>query len=68
MKRKDLQELKNKPLAELERELQNYLERLRELRFSLAQGKVKNIKEIKSTKKTIARILGLIRNYKLKTK
>jgi len=60
MKAKDLQELKLKPLAELQKQLTDNYERLRGLKFDLAQGKVKNIREIKETKKTIARILTVI--------
>jgi len=60
MKAKDQQELKLKPLAELQKQLADNYERLRGLKFDLAQGKVKNIREIKETKKTIARILTVI--------
>jgi len=67
MKRKDIQQLKNKPLPELQKNLNEYREKLRKLKFDLAQGKVKNIKEIRETKKMIARILGLIQNYKTKS-
>lgn len=42
------------------KELQNLLrskkERLRQLRFDLAAGKVKNVREVRGTKKDIARI------------
>ncbi len=67
MKNKEIQQIKTKPLPELQKELANYREKLRKLKFDLAQGKVKNIKEIKETKKMIARILGLIQNYKTKS-
>ena len=60
MKNKESQELKNKPLVELNKNLVDYRERLRKLRFDLSQGKVKNIKEIKMIKKMIAKILTLI--------
>ena len=60
MKKKEIQQLKTKPLAELQKNLADYRERLRKLRFDLAQGKVKNIKEIKTVKKMIARILTII--------
>jgi ribosomal protein L29 len=36
---------------------------LRQLRFDLVSGKVKNVKEIRETKKDIARILTILRNY-----
>ena len=35
-------------------------ERLRSLKFDLASGKVKNVREIRELKKTIARILTLL--------
>ena len=60
MKKRQFQELKNKPLAELEKDLGTYRERLSKLNFDLAAGKVKNIREIKETKKIVARILTLI--------
>lgn len=42
---------------ELEKELKDSRERLRQLRFDLAAGKVKNVREIRKTKKEIAKIL-----------
>ena len=59
MKNKQLQEIKNKPLAELQKGLVDYREKLRKLKFDLVQGKVKNSREIKDIKKMIARILTL---------
>ncbi len=60
MKKKEIQQIKNKPLPELRKDLADYRERLRKLKFDLSQGKVKNIKEIQETKKVIARILTLM--------
>ena len=54
------QQIKNKPLPELQKDLADYREKLRKLKFDLSQGKVKNIREIQETKKTIARILTII--------
>lgn len=45
---------------ELARVLNEKRERLRELRFNLVAGKVKNVREIRETKKDIARILTLL--------
>jgi len=39
-------------------------EKLRALRFDLAAGKVKNVREIREIKKDIARILTLLRGLK----
>jgi len=61
MKKNNLQELKNKVAAELQKDLAGNRERLRALKFDLAAGKVKNIKEIKTVKKTIAQILTILK-------
>lgn len=60
MKKQELQQFRNKSLPELQKNLLDYREKLRKLKFDLAQGKVKNIKEINETKKTIARIMTLL--------
>ncbi|RLC38565.1 MAG: 50S ribosomal protein L29 [Candidatus Nealsonbacteria bacterium] len=46
---------------ELQRLLREKRERLRQLRFDLAGGKVKNVREIRETKKDIARILTFLK-------
>jgi ribosomal protein L29 len=60
MKKNDFQQYKTKPETELKKDLADLREKLRKFKFDLAQGKVKDIKEIKETKKNIARILGLL--------
>jgi ribosomal protein L29 len=55
MKKKEIQELKNKSVGELEHIVAESGERLRALRFDLAAGKVKNVNELHHTRKTIAR-------------
>ena len=60
MKKKDIQELKTKPLPELQKLLKESREHLRDLKFNLAAGKVKNVEEIRTLKATIARILTFI--------
>jgi large subunit ribosomal protein L29 len=55
MKKKDIQELKNKTVAELHRVVTESVEHLRALRFDLAAGKVKNVAELHQTRKRIAR-------------
>lgn len=57
MKAKDLQKRPTTDLKKTARELQD---KLRELRFDLTSGKVKNIKEIRSTRKEIARIYTIV--------
>lgn len=56
-----LQELKQKPKTELDKILRESRERLRQLRFDLAAGKIKNVREIRKTKKEIARVLTLLK-------
>ena len=53
-------ELRQKSKSELQKLLQDNREKLRQLRFDLAAGKVKNVREIRKTKKDIARILTII--------
>ncbi|MFZ5559634.1 MAG: 50S ribosomal protein L29 [Patescibacteria group bacterium] len=56
-----IRELRQKSERELKENLISLRDKLRELRFNLVGGKVKNIREIHQTKKTIARILTLLR-------
>lgn len=55
-----IKELRQKSKKELQETLISLRDKLRELRFNLAGGKVKNIKEIHQTKKHIARVLTLL--------
>jgi len=55
MKKKEIQELKNKTAGELDHIIIDSGERLRTLRFDLAAGKVKNVNELHQTRKKIAR-------------
>jgi len=54
-------ELRQKPKEELQKLLSEKGERLRNLMFDLASGKVKNVREIREIKKDIARILTLLK-------
>ncbi len=60
MKKQEFQQFHKKPSIELQKELLDHREKLRKLKFDLAQGKVKNIKEINGIKKTIARIMTIL--------
>jgi len=53
-------EIKQKSKKELQRLLRNNQNKLRQLRFDLASGKVKNVREIRQIKKDIARILTIL--------
>jgi len=57
----DINELLSKNKSELEKELKDNREILRQLRFDLAAGKVKNVREIRRIKKEIARILTFLK-------
>lgn len=61
MKKKEIQELKTKPLAELQKLVKEWRERLRVLKFDLAAGKVKNVQELRKLHKDIARALTFMR-------
>lgn len=63
MKKSEIQQLKNKPLAELQKQLVIAYDQSRKLKFDLSQGKVKNIKSIKEAKKMIARILTILQSH-----
>jgi len=54
-------ELRTKSKEELQKLLQDLREKLRQLRFDLAGGKVKNVSEIRHIKKDVARILTLLK-------
>jgi len=53
-------ELNDKTKEELEKMVKEEKEKLRQLKFDLAAGKVKNIKEIRQIRKDVARILTRI--------
>ena len=55
MKRREIEELKNKPEAELSRIITDNKEVLRVLSFELAAGKIKNISAMYKARKLIAR-------------
>jgi len=55
-------ELRQKNKPELQKLLEDLREKLRQLRFDLAAGKVKNVREIRKIKKNIAQILTLLKS------
>ena len=59
-----LEELKSKSANELRILLDNLKNKLRGLKFDLSAGRVKNIRQINETKRTIARILTILNNRK----
>jgi len=57
-------ELRKKPKKDLEKILREDRAKLQQLRFDLVAGKVKNVREIRATRKAIARILTLLQQDK----
>ena len=55
-----IDELRRKSKEEIQKILRDDREKLRQLRFDLATGKVKNVREIRKVKKEIAQILTLL--------
>ena len=53
-------EVRQRPKKELQKLLQDSREKLRQLRFDLVSGRVKNVREIRKIKKDIARILTIL--------
>ena len=53
-------EARQRPKKELQKFLQESREKLRQLRFDLVSGRVKNVREIRKIKKDIARILTIL--------
>ena len=60
-----IKELKNKTEKELRKMIESLREKQRVLRFDLSAGKVKDIREIRETKRTIARILTILKEKEL---
>lgn len=54
-------EFRQQSKIELNKILKDNREKLRELRFNLVSGKVKNVRQIRQIKKDIARILTLLK-------
>ncbi len=53
-------ELRQKNKKEMRQTLRNLREKLRQLRFDLSAGKVKNVKELREIKKDIAKTLTVL--------
>ncbi len=54
-------ELRQKNKSDLEKLLVEDRDKLRQLRFDLSAGKVKNVKDVQKTRKEIAQVLTLIK-------
>ncbi len=53
-------DLRKKTKSDLMRQLRTDKEKLQSLRFDIVAGKVKNVKEIRSTRKEIATIMTIL--------
>ena len=62
MKKREFQQLKSKPKAELLSQLTALREKSWGLKKDLVAGKVKNVREIRVTKKDTAKILTILNN------
>jgi len=58
----NFKELKNKSFKELNRELIEQRNKLRDLRFKDANKQLKKVTDIRVVRKTIARVLTLLKN------
>jgi large subunit ribosomal protein L29 len=56
-----IKELQQKSKSELQKFLADSREKLRQLRFDLSAGKVKNVREVRKIKKDIAKVLTLLK-------
>jgi ribosomal protein L29 len=61
----EFKELKNKEEKELQKILSQTREKLRDLRFKDANKQLKNVREIRKAKETIARVLTLLNGLRL---
>lgn len=57
---KKIDELRKKPKTEIKKVLNDDRDKLKQLRFDLAAGKVKNVREIRKIKKEVSQILTLL--------
>lgn len=57
----DIKELKKLPEQELKKLIEDKKQRLRELRFDLSSGKVKNVREIRQARKLVAQSLTILK-------
>lgn len=62
MNKKEFQELKKKPDEELKKMVGEFRDKFWTLKEDILNGKVKNVKEMRSVKKDIARILTILNN------
>ncbi len=57
----EIKELRTKPEAELQKMLLELQDKLRDLRFKVGSEQVKNVREIREIRKTVAQIKTLLK-------
>ena len=65
MKKKELHDWRNKTSVEISKAVIEERKKFADLTLELANGKVKNIKEIRNTRKKIAQLLTLAKTSKI---
>ncbi|GAG08526.1 unnamed protein product [marine sediment metagenome] len=65
MKKKDLQQQRNKTAEELKKEVDVKTQELSKIRIQALSGKPKNVKAAKNTKRDIAQLLTIIREKQI---
>ena len=61
-----IKELKEKPLNELNKLLKESQDKLREMNFKVSQRQLKNVRELRRTKRMVARIFTLLKQKSAK--
>ncbi|MDD5032001.1 MAG: 50S ribosomal protein L29 [Patescibacteria group bacterium] len=64
----EFKELKNKEEKELQKILVHLRDKIRDLRFKDANKQLKNVREIRKAKETIARVLTLLNSLRIEKK
>lgn len=64
----DIKELRNKQDSELQKMLAELQEKLRDLKFKVGSEQVKNVREIRVARKTIAQVKTLVKERINKSK
>ncbi len=57
-------ELRKRDRKELEKQVYDLKKKLNDIRFKFSSNKLKNVKEVKDTKKDVARILTILKEQK----
>jgi len=60
-----IKEIKEKSIDELNKILRENRDKLRELNFSVSQNQLKNVREVRKYKKTVARVLTVLNEKRL---